>query len=131
MEISIFPRKPRMSSVMPTIGMVWVARCAARIAKGDDEITLLCDELADQRGHAFVVPFRPCKQVADVAPLVPADRFHVATERFSEEFGHILRVGRQTAYQGQGLLRAKGERPKKRPRRPAEPCDKLPPSHHE
>jgi hypothetical protein len=88
---------PTISSVMPTIGMVWVARCAA--------------ELADERRRALAAALGPDELETDVASLFPADRFHVAPERFDEELGDILRIGPQHAGHGQAaLLRARRER---------------------
>ena len=92
-------------------------RCSdGRVPKGDDEINILCDEFAGQRGRSLVAALSPNEQEADVAPFFPTDRLHVAPERFSKGLG-ILWIGPQHPDHGQASLL--------RPRRKAQ-RDQLP-----
>src|SRR5262249_58517470 len=50
-----------------------------RVAKSDDEVNVLRNELASQHRRALVMAFSPSKQEADIASLFPTNRLHVAT----------------------------------------------------
>ena len=107
---------PTMSSVIPTIGIVAVARWTAEspdIPERDDNIGLSCDELAGKRRHVFVSAPSPHKLEPDVASLLPTQLFHVAAKRIGENL-ELFRIDAQDADHGQPPLRARGERQKRR-----------------
>src|SRR5262249_7440384 len=82
-----------------------------RVAKGDDEVNVLRNELASQHRRALAMSFSPNKQEPDVTFLFPADRLHVAPERLGECLNDVLAIGPQYADHGHRLLRARRERP--------------------
>src|SRR5262249_12981814 len=120
---------PTMSSVMPTMGMVWVARCAARMA-GSPKVTMrstFCATSSLTSAGARSLRASVHKQKADVASLFPANRLHVSPKRFGEGLQHILSIGPQHPDYGHAiLLRACRERPRDRA---AEERDELAPPH--
>jgi hypothetical protein len=59
-------------------------RASGGVAEGDNEIDVLRDKFASQRRRALSEPLGPKEQEADVAPLFPADCFHIASERLGE-----------------------------------------------
>jgi hypothetical protein len=77
----------------------WVAEC-------NDEIDILSDEFAGQRGGALAAALGPNEQEADIASLFPADCPHVTPEWLSKDLKNILRIGPQHADDRHLLLRA-------------------------
>src|SRR5262249_10015348 len=98
-----------------------------RVAKGDDEVNVVRNELASQRRRALATAFSPSKQEADIASLFPADRLHVAPERLGECLNDVLAIGPQYA-DHRYRLRARRERP--RCGSAAEQRDELAASHY-
>ena len=98
-----------------------------RVAKGDDEVNVVRNELASQRRRALATAFSPSKQEADIASLFPADRLHISSERLGECFENVLVIGPQYADHGDAaLLRPRSERPR---RSAAEQHDEVASSH--
>src|SRR5262249_25294118 len=63
------------------------------VAKGDDEVNVLRNELASQHLRALATAFSPNQHDANVASLSPADRLHVAPERLGECLNDVLAIG--------------------------------------
>ena len=83
-----------------------------RVPEGDDEIDVLRDEFLGQRGRTLVPALGPNEHETNGTSVFPADRPHVAPERFGELIG-VLRSGPQYPDHGQAaLLRARHDRPR-------------------
>src|SRR5262249_46341116 len=80
-------------------------------AECDNEIDVLADKFASQRGRSLVLAFGPNEQETNITSVFPADRPHVAPERFGELIG-VLRNRPQYPNHGHAdLLRARREWP--------------------
>src|SRR5262249_50689399 len=112
---------PTMSSAMPTMGIVWVARCTARrVREGDDYIDILRDELLGQRRRALVAALGPNEQESNVTSVFPADCPHIAPERFDELIDVLRGRPQYPDHRQAALLRARRERPRRHaPEQPA------------
>ncbi len=67
-----------------TMGIVFVARCATRVAvvlAGHDHLDLLLDQFAGQRLQAIHVAIGVDESILDVLPFQPAEILHSLRER--------------------------------------------------